>query len=322
MEISDTTSDERRTTFCRLPVKKHQPIIHPKLLSESKTQSVLNQHKPDTAVCCLDDKTKCTEKPTRQTCYDYFSNRCAVDWDGKCNKYVQNISTLNELKSFAENVLEKTFCQLSADSQCSISCENFNPIAAYSAQVCRQNGEEPIDNSTKFSPDYLKTPNLHQACKMQCSAKADIMNSHLDLLDLLQEHRWGRNQLKHILLSSSADEIVNMKHTYVQQLWVEFESELRQKDVPLVDSQKSNESIFKSISNPIAAVVNAYHRQGPYNKATILLLFFIIFLIIVLLTALCTGNDTILHKYFNSSKRTIKLFESKKRTMLSSSAQK
>jgi hypothetical protein len=99
-------------------------------------------------------------------CKQYMAQRCAENWDNKCQIYVNNIDDVTVLKQFIESMTNHRFCSLSDKSKCSVVCEPFNPINQTSPSVCNTMGVDPmvdisqsIDtglyNPVKLSPVYM-----------------------------------------------------------------------------------------------------------------------------------------------------------------------
>ena len=99
-------------------------------------------------------------------CKQYMPQRCAENWDNKCQLYVNNIDDVTVLKQFLESMANHRFCSLNEKSNCGVVCEPFNPIDQTSPNVCNSmgidamvNASQSIDtglyNPVKLSPVYM-----------------------------------------------------------------------------------------------------------------------------------------------------------------------
>jgi hypothetical protein len=99
-------------------------------------------------------------------CKQFMAQRCASNWDNKCQLYVNNIDDVTVLKQFFESMANHRFCSLNDKSNCGLVCEPFNPIEQTSPNVCNTMGvdamvdaSQSIDtgmyNPVKLSPVYM-----------------------------------------------------------------------------------------------------------------------------------------------------------------------
>jgi hypothetical protein len=99
-------------------------------------------------------------------CKQYMAQRCAENWDNKCQLYVNNIEDVTVLKQFLESMANHRFCNLSDQSKCDVVCEPFNPINQTSPNICNTMGVDPmvdisqsldtgLYNPVKLSPVYM-----------------------------------------------------------------------------------------------------------------------------------------------------------------------
>ena len=99
-------------------------------------------------------------------CKQFMAQRCASNWDNKCQLYVNNIDDVTVLKQFFESMANHRFCSLNNNSKCGVVCEPFNPIDQTSPNVCNTMGvdamvdvSQSIDtgmyNPVKLSPVYM-----------------------------------------------------------------------------------------------------------------------------------------------------------------------
>ena len=99
-------------------------------------------------------------------CKQFMAQRCAQNWDNKCQLYVNNIDDVTVLKHFFESMANYRFCSLNEKSNCGLVCQPFNPIDQTSPDVCNSmgvdamvNASQSIDtglyNPVKLSPVYM-----------------------------------------------------------------------------------------------------------------------------------------------------------------------
>lgn len=122
-------------------------------------------------------------------CPDFMSQRCARDWDSKCDLYFESLENINEVRDFLSKTLSKKFCRLADDSKCTIECQPFDPIAQSTAKVCTYLGSEPLrdrmDNldigyyfPVNMSPDYMGK--CMQTCDVVAPNKIDEHDPIID----------------------------------------------------------------------------------------------------------------------------------------------
>lgn len=91
-------------------------------------------------------------------CKQYMAQRCANNWDEKCQIYVNNIDDVTNLKQFTESMANKRFCNLSDKSKCGIVCDPFNPIAQTSPEVCNTMGVDAMVNAAQSIDTGMYNP--------------------------------------------------------------------------------------------------------------------------------------------------------------------
>lgn len=122
--------------------------------SENSTVSL---RQADPVQCCLTGKSgifnaeTCPENPLRRDiwlCPAFMSQRCASNWDGYCDIYLQEKigedATGKAARQFLSDTADSKFCRLDSNapgSTCFTKCEMFNPTAPNSAQVCKTEGD-------------------------------------------------------------------------------------------------------------------------------------------------------------------------------------
>lgn len=132
---------------------------------------------PDPVTCCLPGNFM-TCHPTAQMglCPEYMSQRCAQNWDDKCDLYLNSTPKIRE---FVLKTADKKFCKLAPNSACDIKCQPFNPIAQDSPQVCTYVGDETlIDPSRVEDIGYYWpvtiSPYYMGKCERDCTMQSQI----------------------------------------------------------------------------------------------------------------------------------------------------
>lgn len=122
--------------------------------SENNTVSL---RQADPVQCCLSGKSgiynveTCPENPLRRDiwlCPAFMAQRCAKNWDGYCDIYLQekigDDATGKAARQFLSDTADSKFCRLDSKAPgntCFTKCEMFNPTAPNSAQVCKTEGD-------------------------------------------------------------------------------------------------------------------------------------------------------------------------------------
>jgi hypothetical protein len=128
----------------------------------------------DPVDCCLPGNfLNCPKTTDLGLCPMYMAQRCASQWDDKCTLYANSIEDEQKSKDFFRDTISKKFCKLDANSECSTSCQPFDPISQQSPLVCSDIGNEVLKNKldsmdigwykpVNVSPDYMGK------CKKNC----------------------------------------------------------------------------------------------------------------------------------------------------------
>lgn len=129
----------------------------------------------DPVDCCLPGSfLNCPKVAELGLCPSFMTQRCAQNWDEKCELYANTLNDNVKLRNFIRDTASKKYCQLSPDSNCAKMCQPFDPIAQESTQVCSYVGNEVLKDSNdsvdigwylpvNISPDYLST------CQQTCN---------------------------------------------------------------------------------------------------------------------------------------------------------
>lgn len=105
--------------------------------------------KTDHCDCCLPGNfMRCHSLANLDMCPEYMSQRCANEWDEKCTIYRDSITDTNHLHNFLNATLSKKYLKLSDTSNCSISCQPFDPISQESEMVCSIIGNEVLHDTS------------------------------------------------------------------------------------------------------------------------------------------------------------------------------
>ena len=72
-----------------------------------------------------------------ERCPLLMSQRCAENFDEKCELYFQSLENQNEVNDFLNDTLRKRFCRLKDGSSCKMMCKAFDPLAETSIDICR-----------------------------------------------------------------------------------------------------------------------------------------------------------------------------------------
>ena len=103
----------------------------------------------DHCECCLPGNfMKCHSLTNIDMCPEYMAQRCADTWDEKCTIYRESITDTNDLHNFLNNTLSKKYLKLRDDSNCSVSCQPFDPISQESEMVCSIIGNEVLHDTS------------------------------------------------------------------------------------------------------------------------------------------------------------------------------
>jgi hypothetical protein len=125
------------------------------------------------ADCCLGDSPWNGWSQTNlDNCPEYMSGRCAVGWDGKCDRYFNGLS-LDDMRFFLQKTASKKYCRLADGSNCSIKCDPFNPVDQESPEVCSFYGNETLldTNATIDVGNYTSvnmSPDYFGKCSLTC----------------------------------------------------------------------------------------------------------------------------------------------------------
>jgi len=92
-------------------------------------------------------------------CNTFMSQRCARQWDGYCDIFLSEQEnadfTGKAANNFLTSALDSQFCRVNnsikgANNTCYTKCEQFDPLAPDSAQICQTNGDFVYRNTDKM----------------------------------------------------------------------------------------------------------------------------------------------------------------------------
>jgi hypothetical protein len=135
------------------------------------------QYSKDPVDCCLDvfyDNPPYTDFK-KESCPDFMSQRCARDWDSKCDMYLVKLDGKGEGNSFLREVASKRYCRDSnnnKNSSCVTSCEN-DKCSLVKDDIYRN----PV-NLYNFSKNFgsLKDNEVSPLKASECKKVCDILN--------------------------------------------------------------------------------------------------------------------------------------------------
>ena len=166
---------------------------NPYVLEENASSNVDVDMK-DPVNCCLDGNfLDCPENPSRfkrDTCPEYMAQRCARNFDDKCDLYLKQLDDkdINSTDSglFLRKVAEHKYCRLDTSDEtahCATVCEQVNPSApAGSAVVCRTVGASIFRDPEQLynlSKDFSQTAKLDSTAPIKfgkCPKTCDVLN--------------------------------------------------------------------------------------------------------------------------------------------------
>lgn len=108
------------------------------------------------------------------SCTDYVPQRCALNWDSKCDTYFESLSDPVEVNKFIRNALQKKLCRLSDTSTCTQSCQPFDFMSQTSPSVCTYLGNDVVkDSNQKIDIGYYTSVNLSPDYLNKCLLTCD-----------------------------------------------------------------------------------------------------------------------------------------------------
>ena len=229
-------------------------------------------------------------------CKQFMAQRCAKNWDNKCQLYVNNIDDVTVLKQFLESLANHRFCNLNDNSKCGLICEPFDPIAQVSPNVCNTMGvdsmvdiSQSLDtglyNPVKLSPVYMG------GCMKNCDKiqPSDITNDDYSINYCLQFGFCGET-LNNIC------KVANDKGQSVQNNLLKQYCELKFKPTNSSNvtqqinnpSNTSNNSTKKSVKNSLKSSQEEIKSNEPYTNNMGV---FAVIIVIILLALFILGNN-------------------------------
>jgi hypothetical protein len=151
--------------FSSLIIKKTNPKMSSDYSTFGKPYSQYPQEDPANA-CMPDRLLSAPWDLNTGYCDLWMPQRCANNWDKKCDIYYKNIRDFGNMVKFVEGMADQRFCNLAADSSCTIACEPLDPIQQSSPSLCTVHGIDPMMDTSgsidtglysplKISPTYM-----------------------------------------------------------------------------------------------------------------------------------------------------------------------
>ena len=219
-------------------------------------------------------------------CSEYMSQRCANNWDDKCSLYANTINDDVKQRDFFRDVAGKKYCQLSPDSDCSIMCQPFDPIAQSSVKVCKYVGSETLkDVNASVDIGWYYPVNISPAYMGSCRQICNKMNpkdikQDDPVINSLLKYGYGNDILTNICqLAETSGASIN--HTGLST----FCNNLQRPNQTF-----SHQQLEKTQSNPVYKNPSIKKEQSDNN---IWILFMIILLIIGLVWLYCRNKNYI-----------------------------
>jgi hypothetical protein len=173
----------------------------------------------DPVQCCLAGKyMNCPENNARfdlTKCNYYMAQRCASNWDDKCDLYLQQ----NIEPSFLEQVIKYKYCILDEsdpNNKCIKVCEPFNNSAPYSPLVCSYYGSKFLPRDSKLfdlAGDFSATAKLRDTspvkytdCAVTCNNFKEIPSND-KVLDLCLRDGNCSSVLQHMAIYAKVNNI-------------------------------------------------------------------------------------------------------------------
>jgi len=131
------------------------------------------EYSKDPADCCLEGGS-CTDF-NNGNCEEFMTQRCARNWDSKCDVYLLRLDGSRDGNEFIRNVASKRYCRdknNNKNSSCVTSCENGS---------CSLVGDDSYKNPVKLydiSKNFgsLKDDEISPLKTSQCKQVCDILN--------------------------------------------------------------------------------------------------------------------------------------------------
>lgn len=175
-------------------------------------------------------------------CRDFMVQRCSQKWDDKCVTYIDGFDKDPvRIRNFFRDITSKKYCRLSEDSNCSIECQNFNPIDGSSEKVCRYIGNETLKDVNEkvdigMNRDVVVSPDYMGKCMQKCDLS--IPESNDVSIDFCLKYGLCNDILDSICYSN-IDKLDSIQHVGLKSYCIDYK-----KDISL--SSESVKNSFKS----------------------------------------------------------------------------
>jgi hypothetical protein len=127
------------------------------------------EYSKDPVDCCLEG-SNCNSL-NKGDCYELMAQRCARDWDSKCDVYLLRLDGSRDGNEFVKNVASKRYCR-DKNSSCVTSCENGDCTLV--GDDSYKNPVKLYDISKKFGS--LKDDEISPLKASQCKQVCDVLN--------------------------------------------------------------------------------------------------------------------------------------------------
>lgn len=204
-------------------------------------------------------------------CPIYMSQRCATNWDQKCDLYINSIDDPMLLKDFLRLSVSKKFCRLNPDSSCKVLCQPFNPIAQDSPLVCSNVGKDVLKNANdnidigwylpvNMSPDYMSN-----SCSQTCNSQGNKISQSDIVVNACLKYGFCND-----ILIDMCKTPENIENTNLQRFC---------SNLPTLIPDDKSFSSSKTKKNPIK--VSSTIKSKNNNKKIVYILILILVLVVV-----------------------------------------
>jgi hypothetical protein len=166
------------------------------------------EYSNDPADCCLEGGN-CSNFDNGN-CYELMVQRCARNWDSKCDVYLLRLDGSRDGNQFVRDVASKRYCRdknNNKNSSCVTSCDN-NGTCSLVGDDSYKNPLKLYDISKKFSS--LKDNEISPLKTSQCKQVCDILNlSSLGDDDRVLNECLDRGSCGDVIMSLSENVVSN-----------------------------------------------------------------------------------------------------------------
>jgi hypothetical protein len=129
-----------------------------------------------------------------------MSQHCAKSFDQKCELYAQSLTDINDLKKFLADTMRKRFYKLSKTSNCSETCEPFDPVAEESVDICYYIGNDVMEDKNLFVDVGLSkavsiSPYYMSKCQLETDTNPSTIPDNDKLIDMCMDKQTCQDSL-------------------------------------------------------------------------------------------------------------------------------